>query len=51
MDGDFLLEIDGVKIPDGRTFMSTIELKRGQTIRVLLSRRGTRLTKTIRTNP
>ena len=50
MDGDFLLEIDGMKIPDGRTFMSTIELKRGQTIRVLLSRRGTRLTKTIRTN-
>jgi len=51
MDGDFLLEIDGIKIPDGRTFMSTIELKRGQSIQVLLSRRGTRLTKTIRTNP
>ena len=51
MDGDFLLEIDGAKIPDVPTFLSTIDGKRGQTIRVLLSRRGTRLTKTIRTNP
>jgi hypothetical protein len=31
--------------------LSTIDAKRGQTIRVLLSRRGTRLTKSIRTNP
>jgi hypothetical protein len=51
MDGDFLLEIDGLKIPDVPTFLSTIDAKRGQTIRVLLSRRGTRLTKSIRTNP
>ena len=51
MDGDFLLEIDGAKIPDVPTFLSTIDAKRGQTITVLLSRRGTRMTKTIRTNP
>ena len=43
MDGDFLLEIDGLKIPDVPTFLSTIDAKRGQTIRVLLSRpAGTR---------
>jgi len=51
MDGDYLLEIDGTKIPDVKTFLRLIETKRGQTITLLLSRRGTRLSKTIRTNP
>lgn len=51
MDGDYLLEIDGTKIPDVKTFLRLIETKRGQTITLLLSRRGTRITKTIRTNP
>jgi C-terminal processing protease CtpA/Prc len=51
MDGDYLLEIDGTKIPDVQTFLRLIETKRGQTITLLLSRRGTRLSKTIRTNP
>lgn len=51
MDGDYLLEIDGKKIPDVKTFLAVIEAKRGQTISLLLSRRGNRFTKTIRTNP
>lgn len=51
MDGDYLLEIDGKKIPDVKTFLSVIDAKRGQTISLLLSRRGNRLTKSIRTNP
>jgi PDZ domain len=51
MDGDYLLEIDGTKIPDVKTFLDVIEAKRGRTVTLLLSRRGNRLSKTVRTNP
>jgi allophanate hydrolase subunit 2 len=51
MEGDFLLEIDGSKVPDVRSFLDMIAAKRGQTIRVLMSHRGTRGYKMIKTNP
>ena len=51
MEGDFLLEIDDTQVPDVRSFLDLIAAKRGQTIRVLISHRGTRLYKMIRTNP
>jgi hypothetical protein len=51
LEGDFLLEIDGTKVPDVRSFLEIIASKRGQTIRALISHRGTRLYKMIRTNP